>query len=49
MVVQLDVSLFLGVNAHFLRHQDFVVWSEEAWDLVLVNQVVYVFKHEAGF
>jgi hypothetical protein len=48
-VVQLDVTFFLGVDAHFLRHKDFVIWTEQTWDLILIYKVVNVFKHKAGF
>ena len=46
MIVQLNVTFFLCIDSHFLRHEDLVVWSEEARDLILIDQIVDVFKHE---
>ena len=48
VVVQLDVPLLFRIDPHLFRHQDQVVWSEQARYFVLVDQIVDVFQHEAG-
>ena len=46
MVIQLDVSFFFRIDAHFLRHQNLIIRSKEARDLILIDQVVDIFKHK---
>ena len=46
MIVQLDVAFFFGVKADFFSHEDLVIWSEQTWNFILVDQIVHVLEHE---
>ena len=46
MIIELDVSFLLCDDSHLFAHQDLVICSEQAWDFVLVDQVVDIFQHE---
>jgi hypothetical protein len=47
VVVQRHQSILFGNHSHLFCEDDFVVWSKQVWNFVLVDKVVHIFKHEA--